>query len=104
IRTSIRHMRNTKAPFLALVAAFAAQLGCATAVSTPATNPTASMSDSDAARRLAKYTTVKLEPNLTPLSANERRMIPLLIDAAKAMDEVFWVQAYGDRAQLLGQL
>src|SRR5207248_3422994 len=40
-------------------------------------------------------------PDLTALSENERRMIPLLVDAAKAIDEVFWIQAYGDGPALL---
>jgi len=55
----------------------------------------------DAATRLARYTTVSVAPNLAALSANDRKMIPLLIDAAKAMDEVFWIQAYGDKAALM---
>ncbi|MBW3628682.1 MAG: Zn-dependent hydrolase [Gemmatimonadetes bacterium] len=31
-------------------------------------------------------------------------MIALLIDAAVAMDEIFWIQAYGDRQQLLDDI
>ncbi len=54
--------------------------------------------------RLAKYTTVSLEPDLSALSENERKMIPLLIDAAKAMDDVFWIQAYGDKQPFLDAL
>jgi hypothetical protein len=52
-------------------------------------------------QKLAKYTTVRLTVDTAALTANERRMIPILIDAAKAMDEVFWLQAYGDRDGLL---
>ena len=51
--------------------------------------------------KLAQYTTVRLSANLTELSDSTRLMIPYLIEAAKAMDEVFWVQAYGDRDSLL---
>jgi hypothetical protein len=57
----------------------------------------------DIAARLAKYTSVRLTTDL-PLTANERRMIPLLIDAAREMDEVFWLQAYGDRDALLNSI
>jgi hypothetical protein len=64
--------------------------------STPAHNGSA-----DVAARLAKYSTVRLAPDLGALTANERKMIPLLIDAAKAIDDVFWVQAYGDAPALL---
>ena len=50
---------------------------------------------------LAKYTTVRLTANLSGLTDNQRRMIPLLIEAAEAMDEAFWLQAYGNRQELL---
>ncbi|MEE9292972.1 MAG: Zn-dependent hydrolase, partial [Acidobacteriota bacterium] len=50
---------------------------------------------------LAKYTTVRLTANLSRLTDNQRRMIPLLIEAAEAMDEAFWLQAYGNRQELL---
>ena len=59
---------------------------------------------SDAAERLARYTKVSIAPDLSGLSENDRKMIPHLIEAAKAMDEVFWVQAYGDKAALLSSI
>lgn len=51
--------------------------------------------------RLAKYTPVRLTADLSTLSENQRRMLPLLIEAAEAMDEAFWMQAYGERDELL---
>jgi hypothetical protein len=54
--------------------------------------------------RLAKYTPVRLSTDLSVLSEQERRMIPLLIDAAKEMDAIFWQQAYGNRDQLMSQV
>ena len=53
------------------------------------------------AKKLAQYTTVRLTADLTKLTENERRMIPLLIDAARSMDAIFWQQAYGNRDSLL---
>jgi len=53
---------------------------------------------------LAKYTTVKLEADLSGLTDNEKRMLPLLVDAARAMDDIFWVEAYGDRDALMRAL
>jgi len=53
---------------------------------------------------LDKYTTVRLTADLSGLTPNERRMIPLLIEAAQAMDDVFWLQAYGDPHELLSQI
>jgi peptidase M49-like protein len=51
--------------------------------------------------KLAQYTTVRLTTDLGKLSDNERRMIPLLIDAARSMDAIFWHQAYANRDSLL---
>jgi len=89
-----------------LIAA-AAALACGLAACTPppaqtaAPGPAAGSGQSDIAQRLAKYRTVRLTADLSGLTANERRMIPLLIDAAREMDAVFWMQTYGDRDALL---
>ncbi len=53
------------------------------------------------AERLARYTTVKLEADTSALTARERRMLPLLVDAAREMNGIYWVQAYGDRDSLM---
>ncbi len=55
-------------------------------------------------KRLAQYTTVRLTADLSGLSGGQRQMIPLLIEAAQAMDAGFWRQAYGDREALLASL
>ncbi len=54
--------------------------------------------------RLEKYSTVKLTSDLSALTENERQMIPPLIEAAGAMDEIFWMQAYGDKEALLASV
>ncbi|NGP88184.1 dipeptidyl-peptidase 3 family protein [Fodinibius halophilus] len=54
--------------------------------------------------RLGQYTEYTLEADLSTLSENQREMIPLLIDAAKAMEEVFWMEAYGDKEKLMARL
>ena len=71
---------------------------------TGSTAATARVSASDVAAGLAKYTTVRLTVDSSSLTANERRMIPLLIDAAEAMDEIYWNQAFGSRDSLLRAL
>ena len=53
------------------------------------------------AERLPIYEKVKLTTDLSTLTANERQMIPLLIEAAQIMDELFWKQAYPQRDSLL---
>lgn len=54
--------------------------------------------------RLNQYTEFTLDADLTSLTANQKKMIPLLIDAARAMNEVFWMQAYGDRRKLMEKI
>jgi hypothetical protein len=60
--------------------------------------------DSPINRKLDQYTTVRLSSSLDRLTENERRMIPILIDAARSMDAVYWRQAYGNRDSLLESL
>ena len=58
----------------------------------------------DIQRKLGQYTTVRLTSHLAKLTENERRMIPLLIDAARWMDSIYWLEAYGNRDSLLQSL
>lgn len=53
---------------------------------------------------LATYAEVPLTADLTGLSAGDRAMIPLLIGAAEAMDELFWLQVWGRPDSLLAAL
>src|SRR5437763_455053 len=54
--------------------------------------------------RIAEYTAVKLTADLSKLAPWEQRMLPLLIEAARAMDDGFWMQTYGNRDSLLASL
>jgi hypothetical protein len=111
---------------LTLAAGALASIGCSSstpAASSPAPQPAPTVSNppvappsqpvtgtptptlaTDVAARLASYKTIKLQPDLTGLSAKEKQMIPLLVDAARAMDEVFWIQTYGDKQALLASI
>lgn len=51
--------------------------------------------------RLVKYVKVNLTTDLSVLSENQKKMIPILIEVGKVMDEIFWQQAYGDKSVLL---
>ncbi|TKC12518.1 Zn-dependent hydrolase [Pedobacter polaris] len=55
-------------------------------------------------KRLTIYEKVKLTTNLNALTVSERKVLPLLIEAAKIMDELFWKQAYPQRDSLLNTL
>ncbi len=74
-----------------------ALLGCRQSAETKVTQPTLR-------EKVAEYATVRLETSPAGLTEKERRMIPLLIDAAKVMDGLYWQQAYGDRESLLAKI
>lgn len=77
-----------------------------------ATNPNNVMADTPKKQhnepsireRLEKYVPVRLTADLSVLPPDERRILPLLIDAAVRMDEAFWRQAYGDKSKLLSDV
>ena len=45
--------------------------------------------------RLDIYKTVTLSADLSHLSSNQHKMLALLIDASKIIDDLFWLQAFG---------
>jgi hypothetical protein len=55
----------------------------------------------EAPSRFDIYARVQLTADLGHLTDNQRRMIPLLIEAAKIMDGLFWQQSYGNPDELL---
>lgn len=70
-------------------------------------------SEKDSARNLEStleegradiYKKVKLTSNLSTLSDEEKQVIPILIEAAKEMDEIFWLESYGDKDTLLPRI
>lgn len=50
------------------------------------------------------YTEFALNPDISKLSKNDRKIVALLIEAAEQMDESFWLATYGDKSQLLGSI
>lgn len=90
-----------------LISAFAATLiSCGnnkTSENKTATNRKDSLQEY-VAHRLPIYEKVKLTSNLNALTANERKMLPLLIQAAKVMDEIYWKQTYPQRDSLLASI
>ena len=50
------------------------------------------------------YATVRLSADTSNLSANQKRMLPLLIEASEIMDDLFWLQAWGDKSELLDRI
>ena len=77
---------------------------CETPDSMEPTPELSTVENTEASALLDKYTSFELTTDVGVLSENERQMIPLLIEAADAMDEIFWVQAYGDKEALLASI
>ncbi len=61
-------------------------------------------STSSIQKKVDQYATVKLTTDTSALTSNQKKMIPLLINAAKVMDTLFWYQTYGHRDSLLSTL
>jgi hypothetical protein len=55
----------------------------------------------DMSKRESAYTTVALSADTAALTPKERQMLPLLMDAARQMDAIYWQQSYGSRDSLL---
>ena len=53
------------------------------------------------ASRFDIYATVRLTADISHLSERQKQMIPLLINASKIMDGLFWQQSWGDKNALL---
>jgi hypothetical protein len=50
------------------------------------------------------YATVRLAANLDKLNDGQKQMIALLIKAASIMDDIYWLQTYGDKGALLASI
>ena len=57
-----------------------------------------------AKQRVEAFKKVKLETDLSRLTANEQKMIPILIEISKIMDELFWKQNFGEKEKFLNGL
>lgn len=55
-------------------------------------------------KNLSKYVSVKLTADVSKLTENERKMLPLLIQAADIMNDLFWYESYGDKDALLNSI
>lgn len=53
---------------------------------------------------LGKYITVELTTDLSVLSENQKKMLPLLFEAAQIMNGIYWQEAYGPKEELLSEI
>ncbi len=76
----------------------------APAESAPVETAVAASAEAETPSRFDIYAEVNLTTDLSHLSANQRQMIGLLIDAAKITDDIFWQQVWGDKDELLDSI
>ena len=53
---------------------------------------------------LANYAEVKLKTDLSGLTENQKSMLPLLFEAAKIIDELYWIQTCGNKEKFLNSI
>ena len=89
-----------KIKYLAIIAALA--IG-ASACDTPKPEPTPEpvQQTKNLSDKYAEYT---LTTDISHLSDNEREMLSLLFEAADIMDQLFWMENYGDKETLMNQI
>lgn len=64
-----------------------------------AANDTTNMSPMQ--KKVNEYAVVKLTTDLSKLTEKEKQMIPMLIEVAQVMDDIFWEQTWGNKNALL---
>ncbi|OKL39802.1 dipeptidyl-peptidase 3 family protein [Pontibacter flavimaris] len=83
----------------------AATFGCSSSTTDGAeTTTTEAVATDELQQKVDTYTSVRLTTDLSHLSGNEKKMIPLLIEASDVMNKLFWYEAYGKGDSLLAAL
>lgn len=70
--------------------------------STTVENETTELTEME--KNLNKYTSFTLTADVNKLTDQERQMIPILIEASKIMNDLFWYEAYGEKDELLASI
>lgn len=89
---------------LTLVLSLVAMWSCKNDVEKNTTPAVVETEQTEMQNNLNKYVSVKLTSDLTVLTENERKMLPILIKAADKMNALFWYEAYGDCDALLNSI
>jgi hypothetical protein len=62
---------------------------------------TATGDRSDMQALVDQYATVRLTSDLSHLSANDQEVVRLLIEAVRPMEDIFWMESFGDRDEAI---
>lgn len=58
---------------------------------------------SEIEKKADDFVVVQLTTDLSVLTEKEKEMLPYLFKAAKIMDEIFWIEAFGDKEEVLSE-
>lgn len=58
----------------------------------------------DMQKKVNEFAPVELRVDIINLSDKEKQMLPILFDVAEIMDELFWLQTYGNKEELLSKI
>ncbi len=86
---------------IALVILLLAITSCNNKPKQDTSNSTDSTSLNLMKEKVAQFATVKLSTDLSKLTEKERQMIPILLEVAQIMDELYWKQSLGDKKAFL---
>jgi len=54
-------------------------------------------------KKADEFVSFKLTTDLSVLTVKEKQMLPLLLEAAKLMEEIYWVEAFGNKEEICGK-
>ncbi len=70
----------------------------------PKKQVTVLQNNTEMSKNLNKYVTFKLTSDLSGLTEKEKQMLPILIEAADIMNDLFWFESYGNKEELLSNV
>jgi len=59
---------------------------------------------SEMQKKVNEFASFTLTADISKLTEKEKQMLPFLFKAAKIMDEIFWIQAYGEKDSLMAAI
>jgi hypothetical protein len=87
---------------LAIIVTFCAAIsGCGSRTKKTDNTNSTKKDTSAMQKKLDQFAVVELKTDLSKLTEKEKQMIPVLIEISKLMDDIFWMQTYGNKDSLL---
>ena len=71
---------------------------------TPSDSVNSNSTQSYIEKNLGSYAKVRLTTDLSKLPEKEKQMLPLLIQASQIMDDLYWLQSFGNKDSLLNTI